>query len=141
MKPTTFEYSIGWRSICRRTYQILPRCTCNPLHKASAIHHVQYKRSPIRRILGMLLLHAPHPSVSGLEIPGWDVFPVCAQCHDNYYGRSSDHRSVHYAKVWIQRGGLDNHNIVSFAWRLRIKFWVCAIIFHAAKFVFFAFFK
>lgn len=138
---TEFEYADNWRITCRRTYELLPRCTCNPLHKADRIHHLKYKRSLLRRFLGLVLLHPPHKSVSGLEIPGWDCVPVCQSCHENSYGRSSNRRSVHYVGVWVQLGGLDNHNAWWFAWLLRIKFWTWTIIFNISKLIFFAILK
>lgn len=136
MKTTSFQYSLQWRSKCRRTYQLFPRCICNPFHKATAVHHIQYKRSFLRRILGLLLLHSPRRSLSGLEIPGWDIVPVCNYCHTNNYGRSLNKNSVHYVKVWKQLGGLNNHNTFLFAWKLRIKFWILAIFYNAIKVLF-----
>jgi hypothetical protein len=138
LKKTEFVYADNWRLTCRRTYQLLPRCVCNPLHKAVNIHHLKYKRSIPRRLLGMLLLHPPRKSVSGFEIPGWDCVPVCEKCHENYYGRTVARHSVHCVDVWIQRGGLDNHNIWWFAWKLRIKFWIWALLFQLGRLAFFA---
>jgi hypothetical protein len=141
IKPTTFEYADNWRITCRRTYQLLPRCTQNPLHKACYIHHLKYKRSLLRRILGIFLLHPPCSSVSGFEIIGWDVVPLCHICHDNNYGRSHDRRSVHYVGVWRQYGGLDNHNVAWFRWKLRMQFWIWTVVFQISKLLFFTLFK
>lgn len=120
-----FEYAPNWRAICQRTYKLQPRCTNNPFHgQADVVHHLKYKRSILRRVLGIFLLHSPKASVSGFEIPGWDIVPVCDRCHNNHYGRSSDKRSVHHFSSWIQKGGLNNHQTCLKAWELRIKFWI-----------------
>lgn len=135
---TTFEYALNWKSTCNRTYQLLPRCTQNPLHgEAHCIHHIKYKRSWFRRILGMLLFHFPKKSVSGLEIIGWDVVPLCYGCHFNAYGRTTARRSVHYVAVWRQLGALENHNVWWFAWKLRLQFWLWASLFQLYKLLFF----
>lgn len=125
---TEFEYASNWRSTCRKVHWLMPFCTCNPMHgRGVYIHHTKYRRGPLRRILGLLLFHAPKKSVSGVEIVGYDVFPLCEACHRNAYGRSTDPNSVHYTgednPKWIQLGGLDSHNTDCFAWRLRLKFW------------------
>lgn len=126
---TSFEYGKNWRQTCKVTLKLMPRCTCNPLHKASIVHHLHYKRSLLRRLLEVFILRNPfNASVSGLEIPGWDIIPVCANCHDNHYGRSLDPRSVHYKKVWIQKGGLNNHNTMLFKIEMRIKFWLWVLL-------------
>ncbi|MFN6474444.1 MAG: hypothetical protein RMY36_032840 [Nostoc sp. SerVER01] len=72
-----------------RGLRLMPFCTCNPMHgRAVYVHHVKYSRSPLRRLLGILLFHAPRKSLSGCEIIGYDAFPVCENCHHNVYGRS-----------------------------------------------------
>ncbi|MEH1779713.1 MAG: hypothetical protein V7L26_11470 [Nostoc sp.] len=125
---TKFEYAPNWGRICRCTHRLQHRCTQNPLHgKASIIHHLKYTRSPLRRIFGIFLLHFPRRSVSGFEIPGWDIVTVCDCCHSNYYGRSSDKRSVHHPSVWRQTGGINNRQTWGKTWELRIKFWLLAI--------------
>lgn len=123
---TTFTYSPDWDTIRRRTLRLQPRCTVNPMHKATIVHHVKNKRSLIRRIIGLLLLHPPKKTVSGFEISGWDVVSVCEKCHQNHYGRGSHHASVHHPSVWVQRGGLDNSNVWWFRIELRIRFWAIA---------------
>lgn len=122
----TFTYSPAWDTMRRRTLLMQPRCTVNPFHKATVVHHVKNKRSLPRRILGLLLLHPPKKTVSGFEILGWDVVSVCEKCHQNHYGRGSLNASVHRTSVWIQRGGLDNANVWWFRWELRIRFWIIA---------------
>lgn len=125
----TFEYHPNWSAKSRRTLRLMPRCTCNPLHKATVVHHLHNRRSLLRRIFEMLLLRNPlDESVSGYEIPGWDVVPLCNSCHDNNYGRSLNPRSVHYTKVWIQLGGLNNHNTMQFKLQLRMKFWFFLLV-------------
>lgn len=136
LKRTEFVYAGNWRSTCRRTYQLLPRCTQNPLHKAAVIHHLKYRRSLLRRLLGILILHSPKKSVSGLEICGWDCIPLCYACHENSYGRSLNRKSVHYSKVWIRRGGLNNHNVSWFKYKLRFQFLFWAILFNIGKLFF-----
>ncbi|MFN6475295.1 hypothetical protein [Nostoc sp. DedQUE07] len=126
---TEFEYASNWRSYCNAGLRLMPFCTCNPMHgKAVTVHHVKYKRSFLRRILGMFLFHSPKKSVSGREIVGYDVFPLCENCHRNSYGKSSYPGSVHYTKVWRQLGGLNSHNVPSLAWSLRFKFWFLVIV-------------
>lgn len=123
-----FDYSPNWRMTCLRTYSLQPRCTNNPLHgEADVVHHLKYKRSIIRRILGLLLLHRPYPSVSGFEIPGWDIVTVCDRCHMNYYGKSGDKRSLHHPSVWRKIGGIENRQTWRKTWELRIKFWILCL--------------
>jgi hypothetical protein len=133
MRISTFVYADNWRRTRALTYKLLPRCTQNPFHKATVIHHLKYKRSFVRRVLGIFLLHPPKKSVSSFEIPGWDCIPLCNVCHENSYGRTSNKKSVHYTGVWKQRGELDNHNVTWFAWKLRIQFWLWAFIFLLIK--------
>ncbi|MBO3463675.1 hypothetical protein G7B40_040385 [Aetokthonos hydrillicola Thurmond2011] len=134
MRITTFVYAENWRRTCAKTYQLLPRCTQNPLHgRAQVIHHLKYKRSFTRRILGIFLLHPPKKSVSGLEIIGYDIIPLCNACHENSYGRTLNKKSVHYTGVWKQKGELNNHNVAWFAWKLRAQFWLWAILFFLIK--------
>ena len=98
-----FEYASNWSITCRRVRRLQPLCTNNPWHgRATVVHHIKYKRSFLRRFLGIFLLHFPVASVSGYEIPGWDCVGVCSRCHENYYGRSSSRISVHYHQVWVQ---------------------------------------
>lgn len=132
---TTFVYSPNWDSIRCRTLAMQPRCTVNPMHRARIAHHLKNRRSLLRMILGMFLLHPPRRSVAGFEIPGWDVVSVCPECHENHYGRSTRKSSVHHPSVWIQRGGLDNHNVLWFRWELRLKFWVIYLCFGFARFI------
>lgn len=134
---TEFEYASNWRSRCNAGLRLMPFCTCNPLHgRAVTVHHVKYKRSPLRRILGMLLFHSPRLTVSGREIIGYDAFPLCENCHHNVYGRSNHSSSVHYTKVWKQLGGLNNYNVGWFAWRLRFKFWFWVIVLRIGRKIF-----
>jgi len=124
----SFDYS-HWSSTKHRVYKLQPLCTNNFLHgKASVVHHLKYKRSPLRRLLEMLLLRFPRKSVAGYEIPGWDVVTVCNRCHQNYMGRSEYKSSLHHSSVWIQKGGLDNHQSRLKMWELRIKFLGLAIL-------------
>jgi hypothetical protein len=133
---TTFEYAENWRLTCRRGLRLMPFCTCNPMHgRAAVVHHVKYRRSFVRRLLGMFLFHSPRATVSGREIIGYDAFPICENCHHNVYGRSDRPNSVHYTKVWKQLGGLDNHNVPSLAWRLRFKFWFWVIFLRTGRFL------
>lgn len=123
--PTQFQYHRNWRNKANLTRRIQPLCTNNPLHgKADSVHHLKYKRSPLRRFLGIFLFHFPSVSVSGYEIPGYDCVPVCNHCHQNYYGRGSDRHSVHHPSIWKQVGGMNNHQTASKAWELRFKFWM-----------------
>jgi hypothetical protein len=121
---TTFNYADNWNQTKAKTYKMVNRCTQNPLHNGkTVVHHLKYKRGLVRRFLGIFLLHNPFQvSVSGLEIPGWDIVPVCTCCHENSYGRSLNKKSVHGKGNWIQKGGLDNRNTVGKMWELRIKF-------------------
>lgn len=134
-----FEYAGNWKRTCKNALKILPRCTCNPLHKASVVHHLKYRRSLLRRVLGLFLLHAPKKSVSGLEIIGWDCIPVCTNCHQNVYGSSFNPCSVHYIKKWKQeKVALNNHNVWWFALELRIKFWLWTLVYSIFKLFFHA---
>jgi len=102
-----------------------PLCTNNPFHgDAQIVHHLHYRRSLLRRTLGLLLLNLPVKSISGFEIPGFDIVPICKECHQNSYGTSKSRRSLHYHKIWIQRGGIDNHQHWFTAWRLRINYFI-----------------
>jgi hypothetical protein len=127
MLKTTYNYPDNWVSIKKQTLRKVSRCVNNPTHKNRKliVHHLKYKRSRLRRLLGIFLLHNPfQASVSGYEIPGWDIVPVCEHCHENSYGKSLNKSSVHYTKDWIQKGGLNNRQILSKTWELRLKFWI-----------------
>ena len=129
MSQTSFEYADNWDSTKKHTYNLVNHCTQNPMHKSKlVVHHLHYRRSFIRRLLGIFLLHNPfEASVSGYEIPGWDIVPVCSKCHENHYGRSLNKRSVHSHDNWIQVGGLDNRNRFWKMWELRFRFLILAL--------------
>ena len=125
---------------------------------ASIVHHLKYKISLIRRawyalrlvfhcFIGIAALFINRKTaikhfdkvlllakcvafgwLSGVEIPGWDCVTVCHQCHENSYGRSNNRDSVHYYKHWIQKGGIENHQVARKAWELRLRFWLLVII-------------
>ncbi|MBD2505333.1 hypothetical protein [Anabaena azotica] len=127
-KSPQFKYAEGWHTRSRLTRQIQPLCTNNPFHgRATIVHHLYYRRSLIRRILGIFFLHFPHASISGCEIPGIDIVPVCDRCHQNFYGRSGERCSVHHPSVWKQKGGINNRQVELKVWELRIKFWLLVI--------------
>ena len=124
-KQEHFKYSENWHSKAKHTTKMQPLCTNNPFHgEAHIVHHIHYRRSLLRRTLGLLLLNLPTKSISGFEIPGFDIVPICKECHQNSYGISKSRRSLHYHKIWIQRGGLDNHQHWFTAWRLRINYFI-----------------
>lgn len=127
-RKDAFRYSQDWHTKAHRIIKDKPLCANNPMHgEAEIVHHLHYKRSLLRRLLGMLLLNPPKKSISGFEIPGFDIVPVCKQCHKNNYGSSKDPNSVHYYKIWKQGGGLDNHQTFFTAWRLRITYFIMSI--------------
>ncbi|BBD63352.1 hypothetical protein NIES2109_62020 (plasmid) [Nostoc sp. HK-01] len=120
-----FKYAEDWHNRARLTRQIQPLCTNNPFHgHATIVHHLYYRRSLLRRILGIFCLHFPYASISGCEIPGIDIVPVCDLCHQNYYGRSGERASVHHPSIWKQNGGINNRQVESKVWELRLKFWL-----------------
>lgn len=125
-----FEYHPNWMITVRKTHRLQPMCTNNPFHgKATVVHHLKYRRSLLRRILGMFLLHKPVKSVSGHEIPGWDVVTVCEYCHANSYGYGLHGRSLHHKSVWIKSGErYGNRQVWWKAWELRLKFWCLATV-------------
>lgn len=135
-KVKSFQYAANWTSTAARTHRLQPLCTNNPLHgKATVVHHLKYRRSLVRRILGLFLLHSPCKSVSGREIPGYDVVTVCDHCHANAYGHGLHKRSLHHKSVWIKYkstegsyDGLGNRQIFWKCWELRVKFWVLVLI-------------
>jgi hypothetical protein len=128
-KHKHFKYSNNWHSKARHTTKMQPLCTNNPFHgDAHIVHHIHYRRSLPRRILGLLLLNLPVKSIAGFEIPGFDIVPVCRECHQNCYGISQSSRSLHYHKIWIQRDGLDNHQHWFTAWRLRLSYLVLFLL-------------
>ena len=127
--PQSFQYPDNWNRVKKSAYRLQPLCTVNPFHgKASVVHHLKYKRSLLRRFLGLFLLHRPTKSVSGFEIPGYDVVTVCKHCHANDYGYGSHRRSLHYKTVWIKKGGINNYQVWYKALELRLKFWVLATV-------------
>ncbi len=132
-----YQYPRNWKRKCRNTLSIMPRCCCNPLHQASVVHHVKYKRCLPRRLGGIFLFHNPFQiSVSGYEIPGWDVVPVCEHCHSNGWGRSLNPDSVHYSANWLQKSGLNSRNTYKKMWRLRFNFWLCFTVMAPVRLVF-----
>jgi len=118
---TDFKYADSWNTKAKLTLKILPRCV-KCLNKASIVHHLHYSRSPLRRVLGLLILHSPKESIAGYEIPLFDLVPLCSNCHENAWGLSSNSKSVHYTKRWVQKkhDSIHNHQKFFFAWRLRI---------------------
>jgi hypothetical protein len=144
-----FQYAPNWTSTVARTHRLQPLCTNNPFHgKATVVHHLKYRRSIMRRILGLFLLHKPCKSVSGREIPGYDVVTVCEFCHANAYGYGLHERSLHHKSVWVkaksEKGklsgkgkkgsydGLGNRQVWWKCWELRVKFWVL-VLFNTVK--------
>jgi hypothetical protein len=125
-----FQYHPNWYSKAQKTKRIQKWCTNNPYHNhATIVHHLHYKRSLLRRVLGMFLLHNPFQvSISGYEIPGWDIVPVCEVCHDNHYGRSSSPISLHNGHLWVQRGGLGNYQVWWKACQLRFNFFILWVL-------------
>jgi hypothetical protein len=132
-----FKYSEHWQDTKRTCKNIYCKCTQNPLHTGNIqIHHLKYTRSIPRRIAGICLLHNPlERSVSGYEIPGWDIVPLCEACHENNRGRGSTRRSVHHPSRWIQTGGLGNRNTFDTQFCLRTQFLFWALIFNLFKLI------
>lgn len=125
-----FKYHPNWPTKAKKTRRIQPWCANNPFHThATIVHHLHYKRSLLRRLLGIFLLHNPFDvSVAGYEIPGWDIVPVCEVCHENYYGRSMNPSSLHNTRLWVQKGGLNNHQVWWKAYHLRFNFFILWVL-------------
>lgn len=122
---TYFKYASNWKRTCDRTRKIFNRCTLNPLHKAECIHHLQYRRSIPRIVLGWLCGHKFNRSVAGWEIPGWDVVPLCKRCHG---GRTRRRGSVHSSSNWHSYDNqYRNHQKFLLKWKLRCLFWLWAL--------------
>jgi len=126
----TFDYSPVWVSHTRpKCLKLCDRCCLHPWKEAKIVHHLKYKRSNLRIILGYIFLgHDFGRSISGYEIPGWDIVPVSTDAHHNSYGASSSPNSVHFTGTnphWIKHPhSIDNHQSFKMKWRLRITFFL-----------------
>lgn len=96
MKTNNLVYANNWNLTKRKVYQGTRKCCSCLLCDARYIHHLKYTRSPLRRFLGLFLGHSLKKSNAGLEVPGWDVVPVCEVCHEQDYGKSNNYKSVHF---------------------------------------------
>lgn len=132
---TSFEYSPIWLSITRpKCLTMCSRCCLYPWRPAKVVHHLKYKRSTLRIILGYIFLgHDFGRSVSGYEIPGWDIVPISEGGHQNGYGASISRDSVHFTgdklqkPYWIKcKNSIDNHQAPEMLWRLRLTFFLLA---------------
>lgn len=125
---TSFEYSPIWQSKTRpKCLSMCPLCCLYPWRRAAVVHHLKYKRSRARIILGYLFLgHDFGASVSGYEIPGWDIVSISKDGHENSYGASLSPKSVHFTGTkphWIKhKNSIDNHQSTGMMLRLRLTF-------------------
>lgn len=102
-----------------------------PWRKAAIVHHLKYTRSKPRRLVEWLWFgYDFRRSNLGYEIPGWDIVPISEHCHQQEAGSSCFQYSVHFTgnentdPYWIKAGGgIENHQALAIALRLRLTFW------------------
>lgn len=105
-----------WRKTCKRTRQLTRDRCCLCGAKAREVHHAYYGI----RLLGLTL------PIPGFEIPGWQVFPLCANCHSNSKGDAhhiSNYRA-NKSNPWL------NCNRAGYLWRLRLNFAIAVLLTH-----------
>lgn len=90
------------------------------LNKASAVHHAFY---------GLWLLGILFLPIAGVELPGWQVFPLCDRCHSNRPGCAHNLKNYRISRRsrWL------NHNTLIYTWYLRLCFlrtqaWVYQVV-------------
>jgi hypothetical protein len=97
------RYRGNWSSIAKRTRRLVfDRCILNPFHRAAAVHHLRYRDW--------------RGTIAGREIPGWDVVPLCRNCHG----------IVHRKTLWYSapiNPKTNNRQRWRALWRLRLRFW------------------
>lgn len=119
-EPDPRRHPTRWRATTRWARELtVDRCV-RCLAKADEVHHAFYGFW----LLGILFL-----PIAGLELPGWQVFPLCARCHSNRRGCA--HNLKHYRVS--RRSNWRNHNRLAYTWYLRLCFlrtqaWVYQVV-------------
>ena len=110
----------SWNLICRDARSLTNnRCTLNPRHRATQVHHAYY-----RRRFGWL---GRRLDIAGVERPGVDVFPLCDECHIPI---------AHHRDNWIQYEDQgDNHNTREFIAKLRWRHTWLVIAIRLGRFI------
>ena len=105
-----------WKKQAQRTKQLTRNRCCQCGAKAREVHHAYY---------GIRFLCFTLP-IGGFEIPGLQLFPLCANCHSNSKGCAHHTSNYRASKLspWL------NHNTTSYLWRLRIGFLLTTTILH-----------
>ena len=141
------RYAGNWKSTRAKAHSSTAGICCYCCRKPSQeVHHGHYRRLPIVGLIGSLLwfllfpagfllsplflwvaigcapviLLLPQLKITGHEIIGWDVFPVCGT-HD---AAGSCHSRLHNKRHWItdkRNPKYGNRNTIAMMWRLRLS--------------------
>lgn len=105
-----------WQRTRKQTRQLTRDRCCLCFSKAREVHHAYYGV----RLLGISL------PIAGYEIPGWQVFGLCANCHSNSKGDAHHVSNYRVSKVspWL------NCNRSGYLWKLRIRFAIALLLTH-----------
>ena len=126
--------SRGWRLVRKIAFMMTKgRCALNPLHRASHLHHLYYKRFWLERIFFGVFYKMPFDKcVLGLEVIGLNCVPLCGHCHGVSFNPGDSQRypgSVHHKSHWVSHkdNPIENHQKFWFALRLLVQFWAIAL--------------
>lgn len=105
-----------WKRTAKLTRSLTRDRCCNCGAAAKEVHHSYY---------GIRVLFLTLP-LSGFEIPGWQIFPLCDKCHSN-----SKHCAHHISNYQASKlSDWFNCNTSSYLWGLRFKFLLTVAIVH-----------
>lgn len=97
------RYADNWHQVRAQAKELTHNRCCLCFRKAKEVHHCRYRD---RR-----------GAIAGREVPGIDVFPLCA----------SHHKQAHHPKNWVRdrrNPVLGHHNTEVFARKLKRGFWL-----------------
>lgn len=115
--PDSRYHPSRWSQTAKLTKKLTKGRCCLCLSKAAEVHHAYY---------GVRLLKWHFP-VAGLEIPLWQVFPLCLNCHSNRIGMAHHIKSKKGGNYVVTDSSWTNHNTTAYTWKLRRHAWLCLL--------------